>query len=129
MSPPRRSPIRTLEVKLLDFFASGPPVARLLVACSGGADSLTLLDALSRPRPRLALHAVTIDHGLRPTSAAECDRVLAFAAARALPAERIDLHLGKATPAAARAARYAALIAAAQRASCDAVAVAHHDDD
>lgn len=127
MRQPRRSPIRTLEVKLLDFLASGPPVARILVACSGGVDSLTLLDALARVRR--PLHVVTIDHGLRSASAAECERVLAFARAHQLDAERIELHLGKATPAAARAARYAALIDAAARSACDAVAVAHHADD
>src|ERR1700733_12230663 len=43
----------------------------VLVACSGGADSLALAAALAfvAPRARLRGGAVTVDHGLQPGSA------------------------------------------------------------
>ena len=50
---------------------SGLPAASLvLVACSGGADSLALAAAAAFVAPRLGLRAggVTVDHGLQPGS-------------------------------------------------------------
>jgi tRNA(Ile)-lysidine synthase len=43
---------------------------RVLVACSGGADSLALAAALAHEAPRLGLRAggVTVDHGLQAGS-------------------------------------------------------------
>ena len=69
--PSPLSPVEAIERFLADL--SRP--ARLLVAVSGGSDSLGLLfllHRLSAPfRERLDLLAVTIDHALRPQSAAE----------------------------------------------------------
>src|SRR5512134_3926536 len=47
------------------------PGTRVLVACSGGADSLALADATAFEAPKLAVlaGAVVVDHGLQPGSA------------------------------------------------------------
>ncbi len=56
-------------------FASSPSV---LVAVSGGGDSIALLSLLARHLPPSRLAAVTIDHALRPGSAAEAEDVGRF---------------------------------------------------
>lgn len=131
--PPSSTPL--LEVKVLDFFASlkrdGATPQRVLVACSGGVDSLALLLALSRLRSPLGIALVvgTLDHGLRAESAAECQHVMAVAASLEVPAESRALALGKATPSEARDARYTALLAIAASHRCDAIAVGHNAND
>lgn len=110
----------------------------VLVAVSGGPDSLCLLHLLWRLQvaggPRL--HVAHLDHGLRPTSAAEAAQVAALASAWGLPAtiERREVGLlaatsGEGTLAAARHARYAFLAATARASGAAAVAVAHQADD
>ena len=91
------------------------------VAVSGGADSLALLHALralAGPR-RWRLAVVTVDHGLRPGSAADAAFVADHAKAVGLPVRVCTLtpgDLARHRPAgpegAARAARYEALWAA-----------------
>src|SRR5881394_3986954 len=53
----------------------------VLVAVSGGADSLALAAALAHEAPRAGLTAgaVTIDHGLQAGSAGRADHVVAIA--------------------------------------------------
>ena len=52
----------------------------VLVACSGGADSLALAAAAAFVAPRLGLRAggVTVDHGLQAGSAARAAQVAAL---------------------------------------------------
>src|SRR5438270_10378566 len=54
------------------------PGGVVLVAVSGGADSLALAAATAHEARRLRLHAgaVTVDHGLQPGSAARADAVV-----------------------------------------------------
>jgi tRNA(Ile)-lysidine synthase len=98
---------------------SGPALSGpVLVACSGGADSLALAAAVAFEASRSGVPAglVTIDHGLQPGSAEQARRVAAFGAELGLdPVEIIPVEVGAAggPEAAARTARYAALDAAA----------------
>jgi tRNA(Ile)-lysidine synthase len=108
------------------------------VAVSGGADSLALLHALralAGPR-RWRLAVVTVDHGMRPGSAADTAFVADHAKALGLPARVCTLtpgDLARHRPAgpegAARAARYEALWPAADELGCPWLATGHTLDD
>jgi tRNA(Ile)-lysidine synthase len=108
------------------------------VAVSGGADSLALLHALrvlSRPR-RWDLAVLTVDHGLRPGSAADAAFVADHAKSLGLPARVLALapadleaHRAAGPEGAARAARYAALWPAADDLGCRWLATGHTLDD
>ena len=86
----------------------------VLLAVSGGADSMALLVSFARVAARLSLRCevATVDHGLRPEAAADARLVLDAADAAGLVARvaTVDLAPGPALEARARAARYAALL-------------------
>src|SRR5450432_4737678 len=113
--------------------AANPP-ALVLVACSGGADSLALAAAAAFEGPRLGLQVggVTIDHGLQVGSA---DRAAAVAVAiTELGLEPVDVVTVEVTgpggpEAAARTARYSALDAVAERLGAVTVLLGHTLDD
>ena len=96
----------------------GPGHACVLVACSGGADSLALAAALAFEAPRAGVPAglVTIDHGLQDSSAEQAVRVAAIGYELGLDpvhAVRVEVAGSGGPEAAARRARYAALDAVA----------------
>jgi tRNA(Ile)-lysidine synthase len=105
----------------------------VLVACSGGADSLALAAAVAFEAPRAGVPAgaVTVDHGLQAGSAeraeatAELLRKLGLAPVDVLT---VDVGTDGGPEAAARAARTAALEVAAGRAGAR-VALGHTLDD
>lgn len=107
--------------------------ARVLVACSGGADSLALAAATAFEAPRAGVPAglVTIDHGLQDGSVQHAAWVAQLGYELGLdPVEvvRVDVGTAGGPEAAARTARYAALDAAA--AALDAqVLLGHTLDD
>jgi tRNA(Ile)-lysidine synthase len=104
----------------------------LVVAVSGGPDSLALLhslNALQEPK-NLRLHVAHIDHGLRPTSHDDAAFVERTADALGLPCTVIAVEVGSGSPeAAARDARYGALARIAAEQGADAIAVGHTMDD
>ncbi|MEZ3160297.1 tRNA lysidine(34) synthetase TilS [Microbacterium sp. BWT-B31] len=118
--------------------ADGTPV---VVALSGGADSLALASAVAFEAPKLGLRAVTVtvDHGLQAGSADAASAAAAKARALGLEAKVVRVEVGAqgGPEAAAREARYAALRAAARtlgvdregEASAPAVLTAHTLDD
>lgn len=93
----------------------------VVVACSGGADSVALLGllALLQGPERLALTVAHIDHGLRPESEAEAQLVTSLAARIDVPVRhrRLSLTRGPGLPARARDRRRAALLEIAAEAS------------
>jgi tRNA(Ile)-lysidine synthase len=91
----------------------------VLVACSGGADSLALAAATAFEATRAGVRAglITVDHGLSPGSAAQASRVAALGYELGFdPVLQVCVEVGRAggPEAAARSARYAALDAAAE---------------
>ena len=112
-----------------------PPRGLVLVACSGGADSLALAAALAFEAPTLGCRAgaVVVDHGLQPGSAEVAARAAEQLTALGLdPVDVVAVEVtaaGDGLEAAARAARYAALDAAADRHGASAVLLGHTLDD
>lgn len=109
-----------------------PPSGLLLVACSGGADSLALASAARFVAPgRVGL--VTVDHGLQAGSDARALSVAAWAGDAGFdPVEVAAVAVGGrpgGPEAAARDARYEALSAVAARVGAVAVLLGHTRDD
>lgn len=108
----------------------------VLVACSGGPDSMALAAAAARlgrgARPPAFIAAVVVDHQLQPESgaiaedAAQRCRELGLTSAEVV---RADVAGGGGQEAAARRARYRALSAAADRLEAAAVLLGHTQDD
>ena len=114
------------------FHATPPP--RLGVAVSGGGDSVALLHILTRafPEGSVDLHAVTVNHGLRPEAAQEAEMVAALCAR--LGVDHDTLHWqgwdGRGNlQAAAREARYELIGAWARGLNIVPVALGHTADD
>ncbi|MGX6603881.1 tRNA lysidine(34) synthetase TilS [Micromonosporaceae bacterium Da 78-11] len=108
-----------------------PADGLVLVACSGGADSLALAAAARFVGRRVGL--VTVDHGLQEGSARRALDVAGWAREAGFdPVEVATVEVGGlpgGPEAAARTARYAALRAAAARFDAAAVFLGHTRDD
>lgn len=107
-----------------------PVHQRICLALSGGVDSIVLLHLLAglRASHPFTLSAVHVHHGLNPDADQWLDFCREACARLSVPfaAERVRVRpKGQGIEAAARAARYA--VFAAQ--PCDAIALAHHQDD
>jgi len=130
-----------MEASLHDAFAAAmarlppfEPAPALAAAVSGGADSLALaLLARDWLAPRGgSLTALVVDHGLRAASANEARTTLDRLGRQGIPARLItlcDLTPGPALAARARAARYAALIAACAEVGILHLLLGHHAGD
>jgi tRNA(Ile)-lysidine synthase len=125
--------VRSAVRACLSDLAAGDLV---LVACSGGADSLALAAAAAFVAPRLGLRAggVTVDHGLQPGSAERAGETTALLSTLGLhPVHSTTVTVpsgtAKGPEAAARQARYAALDAAAGEYGAVAVLLGHTLDD
>jgi tRNA(Ile)-lysidine synthase len=109
------------------------PQVPVIVACSGGPDSTALAAAAAfeAPRAGVGYALATVDHGLQPDSAAQARRIAALAGELGFdPVWILPVDVGTAggREAAARAARYAALAAVAERQGAD-VLLGHTRDD
>ncbi|HEY3100560.1 MAG TPA: tRNA lysidine(34) synthetase TilS [Methylomirabilota bacterium] len=104
----------------------------VLIGVSGGADSVALLHVLMTLASalRLRLHVLHVDHGLRPDSTHDAEFVLALGARLGVPVDVVGVTVGAGSvEAAARAARHAALEAAAERLGAARIALGHTADD
>ncbi|MEE1878448.1 tRNA lysidine(34) synthetase TilS [Altererythrobacter litoralis] len=107
----------------------GAGSARLGVAVSGGPDSLALLLLAAAARPG-AIEAATVDHGLRPESAAEAEMVVALCAELGVPHAVLKVEVAPGNlQQEARLARYRALAEWQQARGIDILLTAHHADD
>jgi len=120
----------------LDGLFSGiASASAVVVAVSGGPDSMALLSALARWRdlgatPRLL--AATVDHGLRPQGAGDADLAAALAGRLGVEHRRLAWTGDKpdgGLQEAARAARYALLIDLARELGATHLLTAHTLDD
>jgi tRNA(Ile)-lysidine synthase len=128
-------PVAAIRLAVRRGLADLPRGSLVLVACSGGADSLALAAATAFVARRLGLAAglLTVDHGLQTGSADRAQSVAAWARAAGFdPVELATVDVGGlpgGPEAAARTARYAALSQAAGRHHAAAVLLGHTRDD
>ncbi|MEJ1154417.1 tRNA lysidine(34) synthetase TilS [Microbacterium marmarense] len=105
----------------------------VIVAVSGGADSLALAAAVAFEAPKLSITAisVTVDHSLQPGSAEVAAKAADQASALGLESRVVTVDVGHdgGPEASARSARYAALGGVAREVSAAAVITGHTLDD
>lgn len=117
------------EALVLREVRSAMPVAgRLVLAVSGGVDSMVMLDAVSRVCPERVACVATFDHGTGAWATDAADRVEACAAALDFPVARARGAGAPASEAAMRDARWCFLRATA-RSHRARVVTAHTRDD
>ena len=109
---------------------TGARDASLLLAVSGGPDSMAMLDLVRRCWTG-PVAAATVDHGLRKESADEAAMVAGFCADMAVPHAtlRPAAAITGSLQSAARAARYALLQSHADQCGAAFIVTAHHADD
>ena len=127
-------PVAAVRLAVRRHLAHMPAGSTVLVACSGGADSLALAAATQFEGRTGALRvgAVTVDHGLQAGSdgrAQDLARTLAAKGLDPVVVVRVEVGTDGGPEAAARAARYRALDAAADQHEAVAVMLGHTRDD
>lgn len=104
---------------------------RVLVACSGGPDSVALAAILHElaPAMRWELTVAHVNHGVRASAWQDEAVVMRVAADLDLPFKVAALQLGRSDEAAMRDARYEALARLASESACTVVATGHNAED
>ncbi|HEU0071964.1 MAG TPA: tRNA lysidine(34) synthetase TilS [Alphaproteobacteria bacterium] len=121
--------------KLIRQACTMPALPKFAVGVSGGADSMALALLLHdwQKSRRASVTALTVDHGLRPESAAEARQVGEWLAARGIEHHILRWETpptdGANLQARAREARYDLLAQWCRTNGMDGLFVAHHQDD
>jgi tRNA(Ile)-lysidine synthase len=126
--PPPRDLVERFRCGLEALAAAGDELA---IAVSGGPDSVALLLLAHAAFPG-RVHAATVDHGLRPESAAEAEAVARLCGKLGVPHRILSTQVersGQGLQAAARDARYAALAGWMEERGLRLLLTAHHSDD
>ena len=110
------------------------PNQPVLLALSGGADSVFLLHLLAKAEPRPRILAMHVEHGLRGDESREDSAFCARLCAKlSVPFARTSIEVGGHDApnweAKARKARYQALAAEARAAGIATILTGHHEDD
>lgn len=128
--PPTLLTLARRAIEDHELFEKGDLV---IVAVSGGPDSMALLHVLSILKKKLSfgLAAHGVDHGLRKDAARELDAAEKFARKIGVSFDRTQVEVapGGNLQARARSARHAALEAARVKMKARVIATAHHADD
>lgn len=116
---------------LRQWIQDNAPAGHIGVAVSGGGDSMAMLHLLVNAGLDRTLHAVTVDHGLRPEAPQEAQTVADFCKEVGVPHTIVPLDLtdGSNLQARARNARYDALVDWANRNDIGCVVLGHTKDD
>ncbi|WP_410814663.1 tRNA lysidine(34) synthetase TilS [Micromonospora sp. 067-2] len=128
-------PVAAIRVAVRRALAGLPSGGPVLVACSGGADSLALAAATAFVAPRLGRTPglVTVDHGLQTGSAQRAEAVAGWARDAGFTpvvVSRVEVSGRAGGPeAAAREARYQAVTEVARQHGAVAVLTGHTRDD
>jgi len=106
----------------------------ILVAVSGGADSLALAYALSLEAPKLAvrIEGVSIDHQLQSQSSAQAEKVVVALTKMGIEKThviKVNVDITDGLESSARRARYAALDVCAEKTGASLVFLGHTRDD
>lgn len=122
--------IRGAVRRVLETFEAGDLI---IVAVSGGADSLSLAYALSVEAPKFAiqLQAVTIDHQLQSESGLQALKVIEQMKSLGIETtiEKVSVEIADGLEASARKARYAALDSVGTTMNAAAIFLGHTRDD
>jgi len=130
--------LERLAAQSIEHYLRTSSRTRLIVAVSGGPDSLALLHLLAQASPTFSLELVAAhyNHHLRPTASRDAEQVAHLAQTWGLPCivgqgqvETLAKTWGMGLEAAARRARYTFLGEVAQAQQAETVVTAHHADD
>jgi tRNA(Ile)-lysidine synthase len=132
---PSLDPLVTHVLHMMTDHTAITKADSVIVAVSGGLDSLVLLHILASQHDRWpsGLHVATFDHGWRAESATDAAFVQGMAAAWGLPCTIGRMpppdHMPQGREAAARTARYDFLVQVARNQGARTIVTAHHADD
>lgn len=126
-----KHPLERRVARHLGDLGIGTGRRRVVVALSGGCDSVVLLYLLRFPlaSPQLELVAAHLDHAMRASSEGDARWVRGLCAAWQVPLISERLVAAPASEDEARTVRYEFLRRAAERTGADIIATGHHADD